>query len=465
MHKLILSLLGVLGSLSPLMAQSLHTSYFMETAKYRHQLNPALLENAPYVGIPLLGNLQVGVNTNFGAGTFIYPIAPSSNDGKRYGTFLHPEVSREQFTNKLGKKDLSGLVNVNYNVFSVAFNGFGGTNLIELNLLGQANFNIPNQLIRFAKTPASQSYDLSGIGGRLHSYAELALGHARKLNSHLTIGAKAKLLIGAGYADIRTNQLTAQLDENQWRIGGQATGVVSLMQTPLMMDNKGRIDLFNFNKLKAGISGWGLGLDLGVTYQVHGAKDLKLSLGLTDIGFIQHAQANKIATPKREWSFAGFTNAYIGVDSLGSQHIKDELERLKLELGDMLSIQPQGVGKHTQILHTTLNLGVEYTLPVYRKLSFGGLYSHRFAGLYSSYKAMLMARIRPIKVIELGVSASTSTYGTNLGSMLSLQALGVQFFVGADYLIHKLSKQYIPVDNANANLNFGLTIPLRGKVR
>lgn len=51
-----------------LTAQELRTSYFMKTATYRHQINPALLDHS-YVGIPFLGNINVGATGNIGLKT------------------------------------------------------------------------------------------------------------------------------------------------------------------------------------------------------------------------------------------------------------------------------------------------------------------------------------------------------------------------------------------------------------
>lgn len=38
-------------------AQTARTGFFMETSKFRHQINPALLEDNPYFSIPFLGNV------------------------------------------------------------------------------------------------------------------------------------------------------------------------------------------------------------------------------------------------------------------------------------------------------------------------------------------------------------------------------------------------------------------------
>ena len=84
--------------------------------------------------MPFLGNFNVGSVGNFGARTFIYDIDPAQNNGRRYGTFLHPDVSSGQFFSTLGSDDVQGGVYLNMNLISVGFKAWQGNNIIDVNL-------------------------------------------------------------------------------------------------------------------------------------------------------------------------------------------------------------------------------------------------------------------------------------------------------------------------------------------
>ena len=46
------------------MAQASRTGFFMETYKYAHQHNAAMLEDRPYTAIPLVGNVYYNASTS-----------------------------------------------------------------------------------------------------------------------------------------------------------------------------------------------------------------------------------------------------------------------------------------------------------------------------------------------------------------------------------------------------------------
>ena len=82
--KYILSVCIGIALTMGLSAQTLNSSYFMEKMTKRNQLNPALKTPNGYVSFPALGNFYLGVNSNLGLGTFLYP------RGNELVTFLHP---------------------------------------------------------------------------------------------------------------------------------------------------------------------------------------------------------------------------------------------------------------------------------------------------------------------------------------------------------------------------------------
>lgn len=448
--------------LSPLAlkAQMPSTGYFMESSVTRHHDNPAFLEGRPYFSF-LLGDINIGTSGNFGASTFIYDIDPAQNSGRKYGTFMHPEVSQQQFFDKIGSTDKRVGVDFRYNLLTVGFRAWGGTNLVQVNVRSTTDLLLPNELLRFAKAPGLQTaYEFDNWGLRNHSFAEVALGHARKINENLTLGAKAKILFGLGYADVSVDRLNLQLTDEIWSVRGQARGTLALMKTPVLADAEGKFD--ELGDFKGGLSGMGLGFDFGASYKLPAVPGLTLSASLTDLGFISHSDAQIFETrPDAQWSFEGFQNVYAGSKTSESKDLGDEWERISDDFENMLSLYETSKKGKTSSLATTFNLGGEYTLPAYDRLSFGLLFTQRMAGKFSRAQLMLASRIRPIKAIEVGLNTSFATTGTTFGGMLTLNAPFCQFYVAADRFVGKLSKEGIPVNSGNGHINFGLVFPFK----
>lgn len=459
LHKALLGFLVGCAGLTAA-AQELRTSYFMESSQYRHQLNPAYLNRQGFLSVPLLGNIQVSTIGNFGAQTFIHDIDPVKNNGHRYGTFMHPYVTNEQFFKALGTKDVQGGAYLNLSILSMGFKAFNGGNLIDINLRSNTDFLLPNELFHLAKEGgANNSYHLSNMGLKSQSYVEVAFAHSHAIGNHVTVGAKAKVLFGHAYANLKVKQLDLTLDEHKWEVEGQAEGGVSIQDTRFELDEKGRIK--DFEPLKAGSTGMGMAFDVGATYKVHGLEDLTLSAALIDMGSINHTRAQNLKTKDNaKWTFDGFKQAYVASDKKNSQELGKEFDQMGEDLKDMFNLYATDQKGHRQGLGTTLNLGAEYTLPAYRKLSFGVLHSRRFNDIYNWNSTMLSARVRPVKAIEVGLSTAFTTTGTQFGGMFTINAPGFHFFVAADSFVGKLSKQFIPLNSMNSSIAFGISMPL-----
>ena len=191
-------------------AQESRASYFMQSASFRHQMNPAFLD-APYKSF-MLGNINVGATGNVGLGNFIYKM--EGNPKYDYTTFMNPNISASQFLGDLYDTNRMDLY-VNFNLFSCAFKAFGGMNLVELNMRSNTHLTLPYEFFEFAKTAGdNEHYQLSDIGMRTTNYAELAFGHARNINDKIRVGAKFKVLLGAAYADFNVDRMDITMKGN-----------------------------------------------------------------------------------------------------------------------------------------------------------------------------------------------------------------------------------------------------------
>lgn len=448
-------------AVAPAAAQEFRTAAFMQTNNYRHQINPAMLDEA-YVGMPFFGQINVGATGNIGLKNFVYKL--DGNPRYDLTTFMSPTVSAGEFLGDLHDKNRAD-VYVNYNIFSVGFKAFKGINLVELNVRSNTNVSLPYELFDFMKTTGSkETYHLKDIGVRSQNYLELALGHSHRINDQWTVGAKLKFLIGGAYADFSADQLDVTMNGDQWRIVGDARLKAAVLSSEFDYEDPsknapdGRRRVKGLDDVSFGLPGFGLGVDLGATFEV--TKDLTLSAAINDLGFINWSKV-KHASSRGDYTFNGFDDIYAGSNNTGNNKLGDQFESLGDDLEEMFSVYDDGEGSESQALAATINLGAEYTLPAYRNLRFGFLYTSRLHGLYSYHQGLLSATIRPVKCLEASVNTAVSSTGCTFGAALSLRAKHYNFFIGSDRIFGKVSKEFIPLNSLNANVTMGMSFPLR----
>lgn len=448
-------------AVAPAAAQEFRTAAFMQTNNYRHQINPAMLDEA-YVGMPFFGQINVGATGNIGLKNFVYKL--DGNPRYDLTTFMSPTVSAGEFLGDLHDKNRAD-VYVNYNIFSVGFKAFKGINLVELNVRSNTNVSLPYELFDFMKTAgAKETYHLQDIGVRSQNYLELALGHSHRINDQWTVGAKLKFLIGSAYADFSADQLDVTMNGDQWRIVGDARLKAAVLSSEFDYEDPsknapdGRRRVKGLDDVSFGLPGFGLGVDLGATFKV--TKDLTLSAAINDLGFINWSKV-KHASSRGDYTFDGFEDIYAGSNNTGGNKLGDQFETLGDDLEEMFSVYDDGEGSESQALAATINIGAEYTLPAYRNLRFGFLYTSRLHGLYSYHQGLLSATIRPVKCLEASVNTAVSSTGCTFGAALSLRAKHYNFFIGSDRIFGKVSKEFIPLNSLNANVTMGMSFPLR----
>lgn len=455
--------LTMVAAILPTSAQELRTSYFMETSNYRHQMNPALLDS-PYFGM-FFSNINVGMTGNIGAKQFIFDTngLPGYTGNYRYTTFMDPNVDAKTFLNKLHDKNRFDLY-LNYNLFSVGFKAWGGVNLLELNLRSNTNLTLPKGLFEFAKTAGEKEhYEFGGLGMRTQNYMELALGHSRDINKQWRVGGKLKFLIGAAYADFTADNVTLDMTEDAWRIQSNAQMKASLLKSDVIHEDPsknsadGRPRVKKLDNFGFSLPGFGMALDLGVTYKP--IENLTLSAAITDLGFISWKNTHH-ASSQGDYTFDGFNNIYIGSDKDQTEDIDDQFDQIGDDLEEMFSVYDDGTKTATQALAATLNVGAEYKLPAYDKLKFGFLYTSRIHGKYSWHQGMLNVGVRPVKWFECNVNGAVTSTGVTAGGMLSLKAPHFNFYIAADRFFSKMGKQGVPLNSSNGNITFGMTFPL-----
>lgn len=445
-------------------AQTINSAYFTEDYKFRHMLNPAFGNEQNYVSIPALGNISVNTHGNFGYRDVIMsnPMYPSLSD-KKMTTFLNPYISAEDALSgfSTGNNRITG--DVSLTILSAGFKAFGGYNTIEINSRTTTGVSLPYELFEFAKNTGNHSYDIGDINAHAQSFAEIAFGHSRQINDKLRLGAKLKVLVGLGRADVKMRNMKADLTaEDKWTITGEATTDVSMKGFSYVSEEKeyniegsGTYERVNDVDLDGvGVGGFGMAIDLGGVYEIN--EDWTVSASVLDLGFISWTNDMLAENRLKSFVFNGFHD--VSVTSDRGEEIDTKVDRYGDQLADFANLTDMGdKGGRSTGIGATINVGAEYTLPVYRKVSFGALCTSRINGAYSWTEGRLSANYAPLNWLDGGVSFAVNSFTTSMGWVLNLHPKGYNFFIGMDHILGKTSKEMIPL-SSNASLTVGMNI-------
>lgn len=450
------------------------TAYFMDGYTYRHELNAAFGGERNYISIPALANIDVSLFSGVGVNDFLFKNSvynPSSP--YKLTTFMSPNVPADVFLNGLHNNNHINL-NTDITILSAGFRAFGGFNTISIGAHADAGINLPKDLFRFMKlgqTGPDTRYNFGDIDIAGSAMAEIALGHSRKITDRLTAGAKLKVLLGVGNVSGHIDNMEVRMSDQQWLIS--ATGNVKMAagtglyvptksETGAEINRPSEADLIEWNDIEYnsfGLGGFGLGIDLGATYQL--LPELQLSAAVNDLGFIHWNNGVTGATSNTAWIFDGFQNVAISSDQPGYEENKlsEQLDNMWDDIQDAVLIHRTATDAgYTKALHATIHLGAEYTMPFYRGLTGGFLFSTYIAGCQSWTEGRFYANCKPTKWFDCTINYGASTYGSSLGWMLNFHPKGFNFFIGSDHQFFKVTPQYLPVGNATASINMGFNV-------
>jgi len=457
-----------LCSVASVAQEASRTAYFLDGYTFRHELNPAFGGERNYVSIPVLGNINASLNSNVGVNTFLYKLP----DG-RLTTFMSPTVDASSF---LGKLDNRNIIRgeIDMTILSAGFRAFKGYNTVSIGFRSETGLNLPKGLFSFMKlgqTGDDTRYSFSNLGVKASAMAEIALGHSRSINKKLDVGAKLKFLLGLGNIDARISKMDVRLSDKKWSV--DATGEINMaagsglyvptkQEAGVNYENNDMADLIEWDDIdydSFGLSGFGMAVDLGATYQL--LPDLQLSAAILDLGFINWSDNIHGRTSDKSWSFEGFRDIAVKSDTPGYEENKlgQQLDDMWDDLQDCVNFHRVSAGgSRSKMLSATINVGAEYNMPFYRQLTGGFLFTTRMAGFASWTEGRFSANVKPLKWFDASVSYGASTFGSSLGWMLNFHPKGFNFFIGSDHQFFKITPQFLPVGKANASVNLGFNV-------
>ncbi len=462
------------------LAQNLSGAYFMDGYAFGHQLNPAKeYDRKGYVAFPLvpLGNMNVALRGNLNLKDVLYP----NPNGSGLVTYLHPSLSPEQALSGFSDKNTL-MTDLRLDLISFGFHSKHAYQTFTLGLRTRLGVNVPYSLFDLTKNLKNQDYDISKFGMETMAWVEAGWGYSRDVTDYLRVGGKLKLLFGAGYAKARMESLKLNLSgEDQWTATAQANVEVGVKgftwgepeikeySDAYKQNHPGAttyeaVDFDNIDVESPGLGGMGVGIDLGAELDLDklcGVSGLKVSASVLDLGFIKWKNVAVAQNKGDEFKFDGFQN--IKVDDGPGTDFDDQTDDLSDRLSDLYAIQAGETKSKVTGMGATMNIGVEYTLPMYKKVNFGLLSTTRFQGDYTWNEERLAVNYHPCKWFEFGVNGAVGTLGASFGWIVNIHPSGFNLFLGGDHLLGKLSKQGIPL-KSNADIALGINFPL-GKSR
>lgn len=463
MNKKLLVAASVFATVFSAQAQYLRTSYFMEGASTRVQMNPGLQPTRGYLNLPLIGGINVTANTNsLGINDFM-EIAKDGNDFLNNNT-LYNSLQQDNRLN----------MNLNTNILSFGWikgKNFWSVNAgLRMDIGAQINkdmFRMMREMNGFdieSVAGSKQSYKMGNQSINMNAYAEVGLGFSRRITEKLSVGARAKMLLGLARTEVNIEQFDLDLDipdapnmtqeelmnyefsEEDWYGKGysynaKANVVTTLKGGGMTFDENNMINGFDLDASSFGIAGTGFGIDLGASYSI--LKNLTVSAAVLDLGVMKWNKDNTtMAIAKANDNVeinADNYEQYIGGDLLS-------LDRFAFEKDENADY------KTSTKLSTTVLLAAEYGL-LNNKLSVGAVYSSRFVQPKTQTELTFLATLRPSNAFNAAISYSPIlSGGKSFGLALKLGPI----FAGTDYM-------YFGGNSKTINGFIGLSLPLGGK--
>ena len=445
-------------------AQTMNSAYFTGDYKYRHDLNPAYGNEQNYISWPALGNLNVSTHGNFGYGDVVMnnPMFGKGSD-KKMTTFLNPYISSSDALSGFSKGNNRISGNVDITILSAGFKAFGGYNTIELGARTSFGMSLPYELFEFAKNTGNKSYDIGDVTANATAFAQLAFGHSHQIGDKLGIGAKVKFLCGGARADLKMENRKADLTaDDKWTVTGKATANVSMKGFTYLESEEEYNDpqRGTYRKVDdididgAGLGGFGMAFDLGGIYKIN--RDWTVSAAVVDLGFINWSNNMQATNRSQSFIFNGFHDTAVKSDHTNS--LDNQADKYGDQIADFANLSDEGdQGSRSTGFGATVNVGCEYTLPVYRKLTFGLLSSTRINDDHTWTEGRLSANVAPLKWLDGGINVAVNSYTASMGWVLNIHPKGQNFFIGMDHLLGKTSKEFIPL-SSNASVCVGFNV-------
>ena len=376
--------------------QSYEDDFFARKSPTAYRYNPAILGETGYVGVL---NFSLSSRANYGARNFLFEY------GDEVVTALHSSVSAEEFLGGL-KPISSTLQMVSLNIFSYGFRKDDAFHTFELNFNEFGASSIARDFFEIAKTGFKKGrYDLGHTHFQFNGYAELAYGYSRRLSDIVSVGARAKLLVGLGSLHAGINRFNVDVESEDWTadvsVDFEATG---RRRNPDDKPWKLTFDRKYYSRTPKRLSGAGLAFDLGVLIQPN--EYLTLSASANNLGFLCWSYGRG-ADLSASFSLMSVLNC---IQEHTTESLMESLMNIGSDLMESVNYEKMDKTLRMRAIPFGFNLGIKYAMPFYDRLSLGLTGHYTLYDVLSYWETRLGLTVTPWDWLELSGSYGFGTY-------------------------------------------------------
>lgn len=412
-------------------------------------LNPgAEVHYEKHIGIPFLSGLYFNVGSNNLTVKDLF-----SNDGIDINDKLRNQIFELKSTDFITINEQLDIINIGYRLQNNRdYLSFGFYQ--ELDFIGyypkdlailfyQGNTDENGDILLNTNTNINQ---LSFKG---QSFGVFHVGISRKINNRLNIGARAKLYSGVFNAQSLNNSgnFTSTLGtDNIYRHELQNLDY-KFQSSGLLKDNKFNLSPNNFVKNFFSGGNLGLGLDLGVTYNL--SEKIKISASALDIGFISYSRDVTTYTNKGDYTLEGIGLLFPEDDPIPywERLIVDFDEQIKRENNNKTYISwasvklnaglTYGFGKQIRRLSTEIDCHANNGFSLYDYQNEVGFQFYSiFRPLLPQIATTVFFKRRISNFLQAKVTYTLDNYSfANLGLGFSARVNKFNFYASADNLL------------------------------
>ena len=457
MKRIIISISILLATVFSTFSQNVHSLYFLNEWSQRHSLNAAFAPEYGYFSLPVLGGIDLGLSTNMGLKTFIFPYQ------SQYATFLHPAIDAQTFFNGLSQNNYLRQ-SMDLNLLSFGFytkqNSFWS---FDITLKENLNVNLPLDLFRFMKLGMANSnnnvYNLKNFGIDQSNTAQFSLGYSRDINSQFRVGANLKFLVGLSSEKINYSKFDISLSQNKIELNavGESQIASGFMTIPTDQNN-----YYDFSKPTISTSGIqpagiGVAVDLGITYKPF--DRLTLAAGINDLGYMKWNAASIMqGVATGDVVFKGFDNMDVSSGNLSSQ-IDSTITKLKDAAMNLAKFkQSKTVNDISESIPYNFKISAEYSIFGNQKhdILVGVLYHSYNSKLYNVNELVASLTLKPLSWFTLSGTCDVMNPDFNrFGVALNISPRWINLYIASDFITPKVNPQFIPIDHVNMNLVLG----------
>lgn len=430
-----------------------NTSYFLSNFPQQYRINPAYQpEYKVFIGLPALSGISVNyLNSSF---------TPEDLLQKR-GDSVYVDI--DKFYKGLGKRNFVSFNNEN-SILSIGVRAKKWYGTLDITQRNDFMMRFNKDLFTFLKegNAAHPNMDFGKLGLNGNSYLEIALGLSKQVNTKLSVGGRAKFLMGIANVDMTDSDMGVRtLDDGTLLLRSrQNIRVSSPAQLEYELDNKGFVDWngFGMNTDNMSVSSIlnaknpGFAVDLGGQYKFN--DKINFFASLTDLGFIHWGNEKNTYRFYQDaefvWEGADISNS-VNQNDKKYESLDDAFERLTDKMDTTFRLQA-GSGGYTTMLSPKLHLGATYQLN--KMFNVGGLFKASLVdGMFiPALTASVNARL--IRNISASVSY-TMTRGSyaNIGAGITAKLGPIQLYAMTDNV---LAANYTNTRSASARVGINL---------